>query len=69
LMESLENDGTRLVFADLNGSVRAKMRAFGLDHVDDPAYFQPTLDSALEAYAALHAADAQRSDGDRGDDA
>ena len=69
LMETLESEGTRLVFAELKGSVRDKMRVFGLGHVDDPAFFQPTLDTALQAYAELHAADAQRRDGERGEGA
>jgi len=69
LMDTLESEGTLLVFAELKGSVRDKMRAFGLGHVDDLVFFQPTLGTALEAYAALHVADEQRRGGERGDDA
>lgn len=65
LMESLERDGIRLVFAELKGSVRGKMRAFGLPHADDPAHFQPTLRTALEAYAARQGDDRPTHEVDR----
>lgn len=54
LTAALEQQGIRLVFAELNGGVLAKMRAFGLDHVDDEEYVQPSLNAALRAYAESH---------------
>jgi MFS superfamily sulfate permease-like transporter len=57
LVESLDADGTRLVFAEMKGTVLAKLHSFGLEHLDGEEHFSPTLDGALAAYLALHPTD------------
>jgi high affinity sulfate transporter 1 len=61
LVESLDADGTRLVFAEMKGTVLAKLRSFGLEHLAGDEHFQPTLDGALAMYAALHPVDTGRA--------
>jgi hypothetical protein len=56
LVESLEADGTRLVFAEMKGAVQAKLRAGGGGGValSDEERFPPTLNAALASYLAEH---------------
>jgi high affinity sulfate transporter 1 len=58
LVEDLDASGTHLVFAEMKGTVLAKLRSFGLEHLAGDEHFQPTLTSAVQAYLALHPADA-----------
>jgi len=67
LVESLDADGTRLVFAEMKGTVLAKLRSFGLEHLAGDEHFPPTLDGALESYLALHPADTGRAADARGE--
>ena len=57
LVGSLDASGTRLVLAELKGTVVAKLHDFGLEHLDDDR-FPPTLDDALADYVARHPVDA-----------
>jgi high affinity sulfate transporter 1 len=56
LVESLEADGTRLVFAEMKGAVLAKLRAGGSGGValSDDERFPPTLNAAMASYLAEH---------------
>lgn len=55
LVERLDADGVRLVFAEMKSSVRAKLHSFEPEHLRGDDRFVPTLDEALAAYLALPA--------------
>lgn len=61
MVDCLDADGTRLVFAEMKGTVLAKLRSFGPEHLAGDDRFPPTLDAALAAYLALHPADTGRA--------
>jgi MFS superfamily sulfate permease-like transporter len=54
LVESLDADGTRLVFAEMKGTVLAKLHSFGTTHLVGDEHFPPTLDLAVSMYVASH---------------
>jgi high affinity sulfate transporter 1 len=50
LDQSLDEQGTRLVFAEMKDPVRRKVERYGLALTLDPAHFYPTLDEAVGAF-------------------
>ena len=50
LDETLNAQGTSLVFAELKDPVRRKIERYGLTRTIDPRHFYPTIESALTAY-------------------
>ena len=50
LRQALSEQGVSLHFAEMKDPVRDKLRRFELTEVFDDAHFQPTIDSAVEAY-------------------
>jgi high affinity sulfate transporter 1 len=50
LDEALNRQGTSLVFAELKHPVRAKIERYELTRTIDPAYFFPTIESAVAAF-------------------
>ena len=50
LDETLNAEGTSLVFAELKDPVRAKIERYGLTRTIDPRHFYPTLESAVAAF-------------------
>jgi high affinity sulfate transporter 1 len=50
LDETLNAQGTSLVFAELKDPVRRKIERYGLTRTIDPRHFYPTIESALAAY-------------------
>jgi MFS superfamily sulfate permease-like transporter len=50
LDQSLNEQGTRLVFAEMKDPVRRKVERYGLAFTLDPAHFYPTLDEAVGAF-------------------
>jgi len=72
LDETLNAQGTSLVFAELKDPVRRKIERYGLTRTINPRHFYPTIESALAAYrqetgaewtAAGPTADGQQSPG------
>ena len=72
LDQTLNAQGTSLVFAELKDPVRRKIERYGLTRTIDPRHFYPTIESALAAYrqetgadwiAAGRAPDGQQSPG------
>ena len=53
LVEVLDHDEVRPVFAELKDPVRAKLSQFGLDATFDESRFYPTLSSAVAEYREL----------------
>ena len=73
LDETLNAQGTSLVFAELKDPVRRKIERYGLTRTIDPRHFYPTIGSAVAAYrqqtgadwtAAGRAPDGQQSPGE-----
>ena len=50
LDQTLNSDGISLVFAELEGPVRAKIERYGLTRTIDPGHFFPTVDAAVAAF-------------------
>jgi high affinity sulfate transporter 1 len=50
LDQTLNAQGTSLVFAELKDPVRRKIERYGLTRTIDPRHFYPTIESALAAY-------------------
>jgi high affinity sulfate transporter 1 len=72
LDETLNAQGTSLVFAELKDPVRRKIEHYGLTRTIDPRHFYPTIESALAAFrretdaewtASSHPPDGQQSPG------
>ena len=52
LDETLNAQGTSLVFAELKDPVRRKIDRYGLTHTIDPRHFFPTVEAAVAAFRA-----------------
>jgi MFS superfamily sulfate permease-like transporter len=52
LDETLNAQGTSLVFAGLKDPVRRKVERYGLTHTIDPSHFFPTAEAAVAAFRA-----------------
>ncbi|HEY7594774.1 MAG TPA: sulfate permease [Actinophytocola sp.] len=52
LDETLNEQGTSLVFAELKDPVRRKIDRYGLTHTIDPNHFFPTVEGAIDAFRA-----------------
>ena len=59
LVRKLDEQGTRLVFAELKDPARRKIERYGLEHVLEDDRFFPTIRSAVEAYRAATGANWQ----------
>jgi len=57
LDETLNAQGTSLVFAELKDPVRRKIERYGLTRTIDPRHFYPTIESAIAAYRRETGAD------------
>ena len=57
LDETLNAQGTSLVFAELKDPVRRKIERYGLTRTIDPRHFYPTIESAVAAYRRETGAD------------
>ena len=49
---ALDEQGTRLVFAELKDPVRRKIERYGLTRAIEPEHFFPTIEAAVAAYSA-----------------
>ena len=63
LDETLNAQGTSLVFAELKDPVRRKIERYGLTRTIDPRHFYPTIESALTAYRQETGAEWTAADG------
>jgi MFS superfamily sulfate permease-like transporter len=54
LYEALNARGTQLVFAELKGPVKDKLKRFGLFAQFGERFFIPTVEAAVEAYLEEH---------------
>jgi len=72
LDQTLNDQGTSLVFAELKDPVRRKIERYGLTRTIDPRHFYPTVESAVAAFrretgaewtAVSHVPDGQQSPG------
>jgi high affinity sulfate transporter 1 len=54
LVPALDAAGTRLVFAEMKDPVRAKVDAYGLEHILTPDRFFPTIKVAVTEYQRIH---------------
>jgi high affinity sulfate transporter 1 len=62
LVQTLDEQGTTLVFAEMKGAVLDRLRSFGLEHLTTPEHFKPSLNSALQAYRDAHPAESTGSE-------
>jgi MFS superfamily sulfate permease-like transporter len=68
LDETLNSQGTSLVFAELKDPVRDKIERYGLTRTIDPHHFFPTIESAVAAFRQETGAEWTVADGSAASD-
>ena len=61
LAESLEENGIRIVFAELKDPVRAKIERYQLAELIGPGHFYPTIRAAVDAFRDASGAEWEQS--------